>query len=51
MRHPKVGDLYLHPNRFSLPHSGGKHMLTYRAEAGSDSAKALDELRAMSTSF
>jgi len=26
-------------------------MLTYRAEAGSDSAKALDELRAMSTSF
>jgi hypothetical protein len=51
MRHPKVGDLYLHPNRFSLPHSGGKHMLTYRAEPGSDSARALDELRAMSTSF
>jgi len=25
--------------------------LTYRAEPGSDSARALDELRAMSTSF
>jgi MmyB-like transcription regulator ligand binding domain len=32
MRHPKVGDLYLHRNRFNIPHSGGQHMLTYRAE-------------------
>jgi transcriptional regulator with XRE-family HTH domain len=45
MRHPKVGDLYLHTNRFNIPHSGGQHMLTYRAEPGSDSAKALDALR------
>jgi transcriptional regulator with XRE-family HTH domain len=45
MRHPVVGDLYLHPNRFNLPHSGGQHMLTYRAEPGSDSARALDALR------
>src|SRR5262249_24948361 len=47
MRHPRVGDLYLHPNRFNIPHSGGQHMLTYRAEPDSDSAKALDALRAL----
>jgi transcriptional regulator with XRE-family HTH domain len=45
MRHPLVGDLYLHRNRFNIPHSGGQHMLTYRADPGSDSAKALDALR------
>jgi hypothetical protein len=48
MRHPRVGDLYLRGNRFNIPHPGGQHMLTYRAEPGSDSARALDELRAMS---
>ena len=47
MRHPVVGDLYLHRNRFNIPHSGGQHMLTYRAEPGSDSAKALDALRSL----
>jgi transcriptional regulator with XRE-family HTH domain len=47
MRHPKVGDLYLSRNRFNLPHSGGQHMLTYRAEPGSDSAKALETLRSL----
>jgi transcriptional regulator with XRE-family HTH domain len=46
MRHPTVGDLYLHRNRFNIPHSGGQHLLTYRAEPGSTSAKALDALRA-----
>ncbi len=46
MRHPKVGDLYLHRNRFNIPHSGGQHLLTYRAEPGSESAAALDALRA-----
>jgi transcriptional regulator with XRE-family HTH domain len=45
MRHPKVGDLYLHRNRFNIPHSGGQHLLTYRAEPGSKSATALDQLR------
>ncbi|HTY35034.1 helix-turn-helix transcriptional regulator [Mycobacterium sp.] len=45
IRHPQVGDLYLHPNRFNIPHSDGQHMLTYRADSGSDSAKALDALR------
>ncbi len=48
MRHRLVGDLYLHPNRFNIPHSNGQHMLTYRAEPGSDSAKALDALRSLS---
>ena len=47
MRHPVVGDLYLHRNRFNIPHSGGQHMLTYRADPGSDSAKALDALRSL----
>jgi transcriptional regulator with XRE-family HTH domain len=45
LRHPDVGDLFLHPNRFNIPHSGGQHMLTYRAEPGSDSAAALEKLR------
>jgi transcriptional regulator with XRE-family HTH domain len=48
MRHPDVGDLYLHPNRFNIPHSGGQHMLTYRAEPGSDSAAALQALQSLS---
>jgi MmyB-like transcription regulator ligand binding domain len=47
MRHPKVGDLYLHSNRFNIPHSGGQHLLIYRAELGSESAAALDALRAV----
>jgi transcriptional regulator with XRE-family HTH domain len=45
MRHPRVGDLYLYPNRFNIPHSGGQHMLIYHAQPGSDSARALDALR------
>jgi transcriptional regulator with XRE-family HTH domain len=49
MRHPKVGDLYLHRNRFNIPHSGGQHLLIYRAEPGSESAAALDALRAAAT--
>jgi transcriptional regulator with XRE-family HTH domain len=48
MRHPDVGDLYLHRNRFNIPHSGGQHMLTYRAEPGSESAAALQALRSLS---
>ena len=46
LRHPRVGDLYLHRNRFNIPHSGGQHLLTYCAEPGSTSAAALDALRA-----
>jgi transcriptional regulator with XRE-family HTH domain len=47
IRHPDIGDVYLHPNRFNIPHSGGQHMLTYRAEPGSDSAAALEVLRSL----
>jgi hypothetical protein len=47
MRHPTVGDVYLHRNRFNIPHSGGQHLLIYRAEPGSESAAALDALRAV----
>jgi transcriptional regulator with XRE-family HTH domain len=47
IRHPDVGDVYLHPNRFNIPHSGGQHMLTYRAEPGSESAAALEALRSL----
>ena len=45
MRHPVVGDLYLRSNRFNIPHSGGQHLLVYRADPGSESAAALDALR------
>jgi transcriptional regulator with XRE-family HTH domain len=47
IRHPDVGDVYLHPNRFNIPHSGGQHMLTYRAKPGSESAAALAALRSL----
>jgi hypothetical protein len=45
MRHAQVGDLHLHRSRFSVPHSGGQHLMIYHAEPGSESAKALEELR------
>ena len=45
MRHPDVGDLYLRRNRLSVPHSGGQHLIIFRAEPGSPSAKALQALR------
>ena len=45
MRHPLVGDLYLYRHRLNAPYPGGDHVLMYRAETGSDSARALDELR------
>src|ERR1700722_19455378 len=47
MRHPRVGDLHLHRNRFNIPHSGGQHVLIYRAETGSKSAEALEALRSL----
>jgi transcriptional regulator with XRE-family HTH domain len=47
MRHPEVGELHLHPHRFIIPHSGGQQLVTYRADPGSDSARALDVLRAL----
>jgi transcriptional regulator with XRE-family HTH domain len=51
MRHPQVGDLYLYRNQLLVPHlprALGQHLLFYRAEPGSDSARALDELRSLS---
>ena len=48
MRHPDVGDLYLYRYRLNAPYPGGDHVLMYRAEPGSDSARALEELRSMS---
>jgi transcriptional regulator with XRE-family HTH domain len=48
MRHPQVGDLYLYRHRLNAPYPGGEHVLMYRAEPGSDSARALDALRRLS---
>ena len=48
MRHPQVGDLYLYRHRLNAPYPGGDHVLMYRAEPGSDSARALEELRSLS---
>jgi transcriptional regulator with XRE-family HTH domain len=53
MRHPQVGDLYLYRNQLLVPHlprAVGHHLLCYRAEPGSDSARALEELRSLSVS-
>jgi transcriptional regulator with XRE-family HTH domain len=48
MRHPQVGDLYLYRYRLNAPYPGGDHVLMYRAEPGTRSAMALDELRSLS---
>jgi hypothetical protein len=51
MRHPRVGDLYLHRNQLNVPHvpnCEGQHLLIYHAESGSDSARALEALRSLS---
>ena len=48
LRHPRVGDLYLHRNQLNVPHlknAVGQHLLIYHADPGSDSARALEELR------
>ena len=50
MRHPRVGDLYLHRNQLNVPqvpHATGQHLLIYHADPGSDSAKALEKLRSL----
>ena len=48
MRHTQIGELYLYRSRLNAPYPGGQHVLTWRAEPGSDSAKALEELRSLS---
>ena len=45
MRHPEVGDLYLTRHKFDIPYAGGQHLLTFHAAPGSDSMRALDQLR------
>jgi transcriptional regulator with XRE-family HTH domain len=47
VRHPVVGELFLHRNMLSVPHSGGQHIITFRAEPGSPSAKALGGMRSL----
>jgi transcriptional regulator with XRE-family HTH domain len=46
IRHPQVGDLHLHRTRLRVPHSNGQHILAYHADPGSESAQALEALRA-----
>ena len=48
IRHPFVGDLYLHTHRLNAPYAGGEHVVMFRADPGSDSELALDELRSLS---
>jgi len=51
MRHPRVGDLYLNRHQLNVPHvlnAVGQHLLLYHADPGSDSARALEELRSLS---
>jgi transcriptional regulator with XRE-family HTH domain len=48
MRHPLVGDLYLYRHRLNAAYPGGDHVLMYRAEPGTDSARALEALRSLS---
>ncbi len=47
MRHPLVGDLYLYRHRLDAHYPGGDHVLLYRAEPNSDSARALEKLRSL----
>ena len=47
MRHSQVGDLHLYRHRLNAHYPGGDHILMYRAEPGSDSARALEELRSL----
>lgn len=45
VRHPVVGELVLHRYRLSVPHSGGQHLIIFRADPGSPTARALEALR------
>jgi hypothetical protein len=45
VRHPLVGELFLHRNRLSVPNSGGQHLIVFHAEPGSPSEEALQQLR------
>jgi transcriptional regulator with XRE-family HTH domain len=45
LRHPEVGELHLHRQRFDIPDSGGQHLHLYSAEPGSESERRLERLR------
>ncbi|MBW0019956.1 MAG: helix-turn-helix domain-containing protein [Mycobacterium sp.] len=47
IRHPLVGDLHLHTHRLNAPYAGGDHVVMFRADPGSESARALEELRSL----
>jgi transcriptional regulator with XRE-family HTH domain len=49
IRHSQVGELYLYRHRLNAPYPGGDHVLMYRAEPGSDSARSLEELQRLVT--
>jgi transcriptional regulator with XRE-family HTH domain len=48
MRHPVVGELFLCRHRLNAPYPRGDHVVIYRAQPDSDSARALAELRSLS---
>jgi MmyB-like transcription regulator ligand binding domain/AhpC/TSA family len=51
MRHPRVGELYLDLNQLNVPYAPnavGQHVLICHAKPGSDSERALEELRSLS---
>lgn len=41
MRHPRVGELHLRRNRFSIPDSNGQHLQIYHALPGTDTEERL----------
>jgi hypothetical protein len=43
-----VGDLFVYRHRLNAPYPGGDHVVMYRAEPGSDSERALEQLRSLS---
>lgn len=48
LRHPLVGELHLYQNQLNVPHvpsCDGQHVIIYRAEPASESARRLEELR------
>ena len=47
IHHPLVGDLHLHMHRLNASYGGGDHVVMFRADPGSDSARALDKLRSL----
>jgi hypothetical protein len=48
LRHPLVGELFLSRHRLNAPYPGGDHVVMYRAQPGSASARALEQLRSLS---